>query len=223
MILAQYIGAIIAGYLVGSIPFGVIIGRIASRVDIRDYGSGKTGATNVLRTSGRRAALLVVILDILKGAAAVGLAGLIVRGYSLVVGGLTLNAVLAYSGAALAAVAGHIWPVFLRFRGGRGVATFFGGLAALSLPVAAIGGIILFATMGLTRFASVGSMVGAASTFALLVPLTLLNGDSVEYLVYSIAGTALIVAMHKDNIWRLIAGKERRIGEKVATGNSSKH
>jgi len=216
MILAQYIGAIIVGYLVGSIPFGVLVSRVSSRVDVRDYGSGKTGATNVLRTSGRKAALLVVLLDILKGSLAVVFAGLIVGGSDLVVGDLTLREVVAHSGAALAAVVGHIWPVFLKFRGGRGVATFFGGLAALSLLAAVIGAVILLAAMALTRFASVGSMAGAAGAFAVLLLLTLLGGSPVEYLAYSLAGALLIIAMHRDNIGRLLAGTERRIGQKVA-------
>ncbi len=216
MILAQYIGAIVVGYLVGSIPFGVLVSRISSRVDVRDYGSGKTGATNVLRTSGRKAALLVVLLDIIKGSLAVVFAGLIVGGSDLVLGDLTLGEVVAHSGAALAAVAGHIWPVFLKFRGGRGVATFFGGLAALSLLAAVIGAVILLAAMALTRFASVGSMAGAAGACAFLLSLTILNGTPVEYLAYSLAGMLLIIAMHRDNIGRLVAGTERKIGEKVA-------
>jgi len=220
MIVAQLIAAIVVGYLLGSIPFGVLVGRISSRVDVRDYGSGKTGATNVLRTSGRKAALLVVLLDILKGALAVVLARLIVGG-NLVISDPNQEAIVAQSGAALAAVAGHIWPVFLKFRGGRGVATFFGGLAALSLLAAVIGGIILFAAMALTRFASVGSMVGAAGTCAVLLPLTLLDGSPVEYLTYSLAGAVLVIAMHRDNIGRLLAGTERRIGQKVTLDNHS--
>jgi len=219
MILAQYIGAIIVGYLVGSIPFGVLVSRISSRVDVRDYGSGKTGATNVLRTSGRKAALLVLLLDVLKGSLAVFFAWLIVGGSDLVVGNLTLREVVAHSGAALAAVVGHIWPVFLKFRGGRGVATFFGGLAGLSLLAALIGTVILFAAMALTRFASVGSIAGAAGTIAVLLPLTLLKDEPVVYLAYSLAGTLLIIAMHRDNIGRLLAGTERRIGQKVTLGN----
>jgi len=218
MIVAQFVTAIVVGYLMGSIPFGVLVGRISSRVDVRDFGSGKTGATNVLRTSGRKAALLVVLMDVLKGSLAVVFAGMIVGKNALMVGDVALEVMVAQSGAALAAVAGHIWPVFLKFRGGRGVATFFGGLAALSLLVAVIGAIILFATMALTRFASVGSIAGAAGTFVVLLPLTLLNGESVAYLAYSLAGAALVIAMHRDNIGRLMAGTERRIGEKVALG-----
>lgn len=215
MIVAQFGAAVIIGYLLGSIPFGLLVSKLSGKGDIREYGSGKTGATNVLRTAGRKAAVLVVTLDVGKGAAAVLLAGLVVGKSYLVVGDL------APVTAALAAMVGHIWPVFLRFHGGRGVATFFGGLAALS-PVAAIFGVVvLIGTMGLTRFASVGSMAGAVGAGAILVPLTILSGSPVGYLVYALIGAVLVIVMHRDNIGRLVSGTERKIGEKVVAGDSS--
>lgn len=220
MIVAQFITAVIIGYLLGSIPFGLLVSKMSGKGDIREYGSGKTGATNVLRTAGRKAAVLVVTLDVGKGAVAVLLAGLVVGKSYLVVGDL------AQVAAALAAMGGHIWPVFLGFRGGRGVATFFGGLAALS-PVAAIFGVVvLLVVVGLTRFASVGSIAGAIGTGAILVLLTVLNVSPVEYLVYALIGAVLIIIMHRDNIGRLVSGTERKIGEKVVVGdspNSTRH
>lgn len=215
MIVAQFIAAVIIGYLLGSIPFGLLVSKLSGKGDIREYGSGKTGATNVLRAAGRKAAVLVVTLDAGKGVLAVLLAGLVVGKSYLVVGDL------AQVAAALAAMGGHIWPVFLRFRGGRGVATFFGGLAVLS-PVAAIfGGVVLIGTMGLTRFASAGSIAGTIGACAVLVPLTILNGSPLEYLVYALIGAVLVIVMHRDNISRLVSGTERRIGEKVVAGDSS--
>ncbi len=215
MIIAKFIAVVIIGYLLGSIPFGVLIARRSAKVDIRQYGSGKIGATNVLRTAGRKAAVAVVSLDLLKGMLAVVFAGLIFGRSYLVVGDFALGTLVAQVLAALAAVAGHIWPVFLKFRGGRGVATFFGGLVALCPAVAIFGGEILIIGAGLTRFASLGSIAGAVGTYAVLVPLTIMNGFPVEYLAYALIGTIAIVVMHRDNIARLVSGKERKLGDKA--------
>lgn len=215
MIIAQFAAVVIIGYLLGSIPFGQLIGRRSAKVDLRQYGSGRTGATNVLRTAGRKAAALVAGLDVLKGVLAVVLAGIIVGSNYLVVGNFGLGVLVAQVMAALAAMAGHIWPVFLGFRGGRGVATFFGGLVVLS-PVAAIfGGSILIMGAGLTGYASLGSIVGAVGTYAILVPLTILGRFPLEYLVYTLIGTIVVIIMHRDNIVRLISGKERKLGQKA--------
>jgi len=215
MIVAQYFAAVIVGYLLGSIPFGLLISRRFTRVDIREYGSGKTGATNVLRTAGRKAAVLVAILDISKGALAVVLAGLLVGKSYLVVGDFGLGALLAQVLAAAASVAGHNWSIFLKFRGGSGVATFFGGLIALCPIVALFGGEIIIIGASLTRFVSLGSIAGVVGTYAILVPLTVFNGFPIEYLVYALLGTFMVIYMHRGNIARLLSGKERKLGEKA--------
>ena len=215
MIIAQFVAVVILGYLLGSIPFGVLASKRMAKVDVRQYGSGKMGATNVLRTAGKKAAIAVVALDIVKGVLAVVFAGLIVGDGYLVVGNVAFGTLVAQVLAALAAIAGHIWPVFLRFRGGRGVATFLGGLVALCPPAAIFGGEILVIGAGLTRYASVGSIAGAVGTYAILVPLTIFNGFPIEYLVYALVGTVIIIVMHRDNIARLISGKERRLGERA--------
>ncbi|HEY92333.1 MAG TPA: glycerol-3-phosphate acyltransferase [Dehalococcoidia bacterium] len=215
MIVAKFIGVVILGYLLGSIPFGVLIGRRSASVDVRQHGSGKTGMTNVLRTAGKKAAAAVVTLDALKGVLAVVFAGLIVGREFLVVGNFALGVLVAQCLAALAAVAGHNWSVFLRFRGGRGVATFFGGLIALCPPAALFGGEVLIIGAGLTKFASIGSIAGAVGTYTILVPLTIMNGFPIEYLVYALIGTIIIIIMHRDNIARLISGKERKLGDKA--------
>lgn len=215
MIVGKYIACILVGYLMGSIPVGYLVARRAAKVDVRDYGSGSTGMTNVLRTAGTRAAALVVIADLVKGALAVVFAGLIVGNSYLAVGDFGLGMPLGQVLAALAAVAGHNWPVFLKFRGGRGVATFFGGMAAF-LPVAALfGGEILLIGAVATRFASLGSIAGVVGSYAVIVPLTVLNGWPLEYLVYGLVGVLVIVIMHRGNIARLLSGKERRLGEKA--------
>lgn len=215
MIIAQFILVTLVGYLLGSIPFGVLIGRRQAKVDIRQHGSGRTGATNVLRTLGRKAAITVVFLDILKGVLAVVFAGVIISNNYLMLGDFGLGLFFAQVIAALAAVSGHIWPVFIGFKGGRGVATYFGGLIALYPAAAIFGGEVFIIGIGLTGFASLGSISGVVGAYAILVPLTIMHGFPVEYLAYVLIGTTLIIYMHRDNIKRLLAGRERRIGDKV--------
>jgi len=123
--------------------------------------------------------------------------------------------------AALAAIAGHIWPVFFRFRGGRGVATFIGGLIALCTPAALFGGEVMIIGAGLTRYVSLGSIAGAVSTYAILIPLHILNGFPIEYLGYTLFGAIIVLITHRDNIVRLISGKERKLGDMVKETNLS--
>ncbi len=220
MIIAKFVAVVVIGYLLGSIPFGLLISRRSAKVDVRQHGSGKIGATNVLRTAGGKAAALVASLDVSKGMLAVVFAGLIVGRSYLVVGDFALGMLVAQVMAALAAIAGHIWSVFLKFRGGRGGATFFGGLIALCPVAALFGGEILIIGAGLTKFASLGSIAGAVGTYAILVPLTILNGFPIEYLAYALIGTIVVIVMHRDNIARLVSGKERKLGEKAETMDS---
>ena len=215
MIIAKFAAVVILGYLLGSIPFGLLIGRRSAKVDLRQCGSGRTGATHVLRTAGQKAAALVAVLDVSKGGLAVLFAGLIVRGDYLVLGEFGVGMLVAQVLAALAAILGHNFPVFVKFKGGRGVATFFGGLVALCPVVALFGGEILIIGAGLTKYASLGSIAGVVGTYAILVPLTIMNDFPVEYLAYTLLGTIIIIFMHRDNIARLIKGKERKLGEKA--------
>jgi glycerol-3-phosphate acyltransferase PlsY len=222
IVIIKFVSVAILGYLLGSIPFGYFLSRRQAKVDVRQYGSGKTGATNVLRTAGRKWALLVAALDVIKGVLAVVFAGLIVGADLLVIGNIGFGALVAQVLAALAAIVGHNWSIFLKFKGGRGVATYFGGLVALC-PVAAIfGGEIIVIGAGLTKFVSLGSIAGAVGSYAILVPLTIFNGFPVEYLFYALVGAVIIFIMHRDNIRRLISGKERKFGEKAeGIGSSS--
>ena len=215
MIILQLVLVVIVGYLLGSIPFGLLLGKKFANTDIRTVGSGKTGATNVLRTAGKKAYALAVLLDGFKGALAVVFAGIIFGRNYLVIGDFAMGLLVAQCLAALAAIAGHNWPIFLKFKGGRGGATFFGGLVALSPVVALFGGQVLIIGTGLTKFASLGSIAGVVGTYSILIPLTILNGFPIEYLIYTLIGTVIIIVMHRDNIIRLFNGKERRIGEKA--------
>ena len=215
MIISKFIAVALLGYLLGSIPFGALIGRRRTGADIRRYGSGKTGATNVLRMAGFKAAALGAGLDISKGVLAVVFAGLIVGRDYLVVGNFGLGILVAQVIAALAAVVGHIWPVFLKFHGGRGVATFFGGLLALYPAAAIFGGEVLIIGAGLTRFASLGSIAGAVGVYVILAFLTIMYGFPIEYLAYALVGAIIIIIMHRDNIRRLLSGRERKLGDKA--------
>ena len=215
MIIAKFAAVIVIGYILGSIPSGVIVCRLLTGVDVRQYGSGKMGMTNVMRMAGKKAAVAVFLLDLLKGALAVIFAGLIIGTDYLMLGSIFMGALAAQVLAALAAVAGHIYPVFVKFRGGRGVLAFFGGLAAIYPLAALIGGVAFVMGMSLSRYVSLGSIVGTVVTYILLVPLTILNGFPIEYLIYTLAGAVIVFVMHRDNIARLVVGKERRLGEKA--------
>jgi len=220
VIIAKFIVVVLIGYLLGSIPFGLLISRRGGKVDVRQVGSGKTGATNVLRTAGKKAAAMVVVLDLAKGALAVVFAGMIFSTDYVMIGDYQLwLAPSAHVLAALAAVFGHTWPIFLKFKGGRGMATFLGGLLVFCPPAAIFGGEVLIIGAGVTRYMSLGSIAGAVGTYAILVPLAILNGFPLEYLVYALVGAIFIIIMHRDNIARLLSGKERRLGEKVPVEN----
>jgi len=213
----KFLITILLGYLLGSIPIGVIASRLAGKGDIRQWGSGKTGATNVLRTVGKKAAVLVLLLDMGKGALAVFLAGHIMQSDYLVLGENTVwPLVFASQGAAaIAAIAGHNWSVFLGFKGGRGVSTFMGALAALCPVAAVVSGEVFIIGAGLTRYASFASIAGIITSAAILVPLTFCSGFPVEYFFYTLISGVVIIYMHRDNIQRLRTGTERKLGEKA--------
>ncbi len=211
----KFILVTLIGYLVGSIPFGLIFGRLKAKMDIRDYGSGRTGGTNVLRTMGRGAFVIVVALDVLKGAVAVLLAGFIVGSGYIQAGLYDMGRPAAMSLAALATVIGHIWPIFAHFKGGRGVGTFIGTMFAICPVAALFGGEIVIISAGLSGFASLGSLTGVVGAYAMMIPLTFLYGFPIEYLLYAMAGCILIAAVHYDNIVRLFNGRERKLNQKA--------
>ena len=214
---ARYLASIMCGYLIGSIPWGLILAKKMANVDVRQMGSGKIGTTNVLRSAGKKAAILSLVLDILKGAAAVVMAGFIVDKSYVMVGNLGFGSLVGQILAGLAAVAGHNWSIFLGFKGGSGVATFFGGWLALFPMVGLFGGGLLGVGAVSTLFMSLGSIAGVVGTYAILVPLTILNGLPIEYLLYASVGTAMIIYTHRGNIKRLLSGKERKLGQKAET------
>ncbi|MDD4859222.1 MAG: glycerol-3-phosphate 1-O-acyltransferase PlsY [Dehalococcoidales bacterium] len=217
MIIAKYVAVALIGYLLGAIPFGLIIGKRYARADIRQFGSGKTGTTNVLRVAGKKAAILVCLLDLAKGGLAVFLAGLVFGAEYLMIDDFSLwwPARSGQVVAALAAVAGHTWPVYIKFKGGRGVATYLGALLVLCPPAGLFGSEILIIGAGLTKYMSLGSIAGAVGSYAILVPLTIINGFPIEYLAFALLGAIFLIVMHRDNIGRLLHGRERKLGEKA--------
>jgi glycerol-3-phosphate acyltransferase PlsY len=195
-------------YLIGSIPWGLLIGKVFYGIDVRDYGSRRTGATNVLRTMGKGAALAASVLDVTKGVAAVLLARWLLP-----------EQPWAHALAALLVAVGHNWPIFVGFRGGRGVLVSIGAVGVLYWPVV----ILLLATgavvMWRSRFVSLTSIMGAALTPVFFIFFYVVNrGRSVPiaYVVYSVVGAALVIASHRDNIQRLRAGTESRLGQRVS-------
>jgi glycerol-3-phosphate acyltransferase PlsY len=186
--------ALVAAYLIGGIPFGYLVVKWKTGADVRSSGSGNIGATNVLRTTGRAAGVITLLLDIVKGAFAVWLTGK-----------MTGGSIHWMSGAALAVMVGHAYPVFLKFKGGRAVASFIGAYLYLApVPLFAVL-IVWVATVAFTRYVSLGSIL-AAGTFPLAV--WLLKQPPLSLVAASIVSAALIVYRHRDNIARIRAGTE---------------
>ncbi|MFB0557010.1 MAG: glycerol-3-phosphate 1-O-acyltransferase PlsY [Dehalococcoidia bacterium] len=210
MIIAKFIAAVIIAYLLGSIPFGLIIGKLKGSVDVRKYGSGKTGATNVMRTVGTKFGILTMILDVVKAAGAVVLAGVIIDSGALTIGSIPLHQ-MAQVTAGLAAVAGHNWPIFARFKGGRGVTAYFGTLFVIYPPAAIFGVEVLAISALRSRHMSLGSILGVLAAWCLLVPLTIIYDSPPIYLAYGLAVIALLIYQHRGNISRLQQGTERRL------------
>lgn len=198
--------AAILGYFLGAIPFGLLIGRWTRGIDLRAYGSHRTGATNALRTLGAPAAAGVFVLDVAKGVAAVLIARLLFAGDPVVEWAAAL--------AGLAAIVGHNWSVFIGFTGGRGVATSAGALGAMTPWTLVFLLPIVFAVMWRTRYVSLGSIVGAVSAPIITAFLAGVGWASVQAIAYALASGLLVTVAHADNIGRLRAGTERRIGQK---------
>jgi len=205
----EYAATIALGYLMGSLPWGLIVGYIWLRRDIRESGSGKTGTTNVLRTAGKIPAALVMILDISKGAV------------PALVGRYVFDNDGAAAAGAAAAVVGHVWPVFAGFRGGRGVASTYGGILGLA-PLLSLGFPVVGALLVVgTRYMSVMSVVGVPICAVAVAIAAALGWTEPEYAAFALFATVLVEYKHLPNIRRLRAGTEPKLGQggnKPATG-----
>jgi glycerol-3-phosphate acyltransferase PlsY len=197
--------AAVTGYLLGSVPFGLIASKLRGGVDLREYGSGKTGFTNSLRVLGLKRSLPVFLGDFLKGL----IAALLPLLY--------MDDPWARAAGGLAAVIGHVWPVFAGFRGGRGVLTGGAVLLALSplatLAILPIAGLVLYRW----RFMSLMSISAAALAGVSFAVFAALDLHPWAFVVAAISGGALIVILHHDNIERLRAGTERKVGQRIET------
>ncbi|WP_400163804.1 glycerol-3-phosphate 1-O-acyltransferase PlsY [Brevibacillus sp. TJ4] len=189
----------VISYLIGSISFSYLISKKIAGIDIRSHGSGNAGATNTLRVLGKGPAIAVLILDALKGLAAMGIAHLLT------------GDPLAYAVAGLFAIAGHNWPIFFGFRGGKGIATTLGVALGFSPLAFLIGAVIAVIAIAITRYVSLGSLLLVTA-----LPIVIYLLDKPAAFVW----TSLILAIfayirHYDNIRNLLSGKERKIGEKA--------
>jgi glycerol-3-phosphate acyltransferase PlsY len=193
------IPAILAAYLIGSVPFALLLARRWGATDLRRIGSGNLGAANVLRASGVRAGVLVAVLDVAKGAVSVLVAERVAGGAA------------APAAAALAAIVGHVYPVWLRFRGGKGVATACGAFSILT-PLAIPPALTIFVVIvWATKYISLGSMLASLA----LPPIAYAMGSPEPAVIAASAASAIIVFRHRSNFVRLRAGTERRLGVRV--------
>ncbi len=214
----------IIGYLWGSIPAGYWMGKLirGKDFDIRDYGSHKIGATNVLRTLGRVPALIVLLFDLFKG-----------LGPTLIA---TLVPIFQGAGwgptvAALAALIGHIYPVFIGFKGGRGVLTGAGALLVISPLTFFISMVALVITIVTSRFVSLGSIVGSLTSiicgilfyFIGRIDPAFFGKVTLAQMIFMVIGPAIVIIVHYDNIGRLLSGTERKIGQKVNLEEGTSH
>ena len=190
--------AVVAAYLIGSIPFSFLVARAFGVTDVRRVGSGNVGATNVLRSAGRSAGALALLLDATKGVAAPLLAGWLEPARPEV-----------RALAAVAAVVGHMYPVWLGFRGGKGVATGLGAFAPLTPKAALAAAAAFLLTTATTRYVSLGSVTGAATLAALAF---VLHGPSAAAWA-AVATATLVIVRHRSNLRRLLEGSERRVGD----------
>lgn len=200
---------IVASYLLGSIPFGYILVRIFRGEDVRQSGSGNIGATNVSRKS-PVLGVFTLLLDSLKGASAVLLAGMVCGNHS------SLHLHRAMSLAALFAVTGHIFPVWLKFRGGKGVATGLGSFIVIAPKAVLLAAVVFAIIVALFRYISLGSII-AVALFPVFTWMLHEYGSSRQALLFMSLASLLIIVKHHQNIRRLLAGTENRFGSKRAT------
>ena len=206
--------SLLAGYLLGSIPSGYLAGRWLMGIDIRREGSGSTGATNVLRVVGKGPALAVFLVDVGKGALAVLLAKDFLDGGALAAQAAAVDSWVVVAG--LAALAGHIWPVWLGWKGGKAVATGLGMLLGLAWPVGLACFGIFLTVLSASRIVSLSSVVAAISLPLLMLGWFPSQGFGIRwpYLALAVITTVLVVWRHRTNLQRLMAGTEPRLGEK---------
>ena len=204
-----------AAYLIGSVPVGVIVCKLFGGADPREHGSGSMGATNVLRTAGKKAAALVFLFDFGKGVLMIGLSLLLVP-----------DAKLLHALTGTFVIVGHTWPVFAGFKGGKGISTGWGAILMLS-PIAASVTLVGLAVAVVTRYVSLGSIIGASLGVVALIVLSFVDLSisvdyaTIEYLAFAIPSVLLILYSHRENMMRLRRGTENRLDINAAEGSSA--
>ncbi len=196
----QYVYFLPISYLLGSIPWGYLLTQTIKGMDVREYGSGSTGTSNVLRTAGGALAAAALVLDASKGVLAVLLARVVA------------DTEVAQVAAGLAALVGHNWPIFLDFKGGRGIATGVGGLLMMSPLSAAIAIAAFLPITLLTRYLSLGSICAVITAFVAMLVLVMVADTSSTFLYYTGIGGVVIIWQHRGNIQRMLNGTENRLG-----------
>ena len=188
------------GYLIGSIPVGLIIGKLKAGIDIRKHGSQSTGATNALRILGTKSAILVLVLDFLKGAIPIFCL--------MLVNEINSNNAILIAICGIAIIFGHNWPIFAGFKGGKGVAAAV-GIATVLNPLSALAAILMFLPiLFFTRYVSLGSILGAITAMIILVVQSISVINDYNYISALIIGPLLVIK-HHENIGRLLSGNER--------------
>ncbi len=208
MIISLLLIAVI-GYLWGSIPSGYWMGKLlrGKDFDIREYGSKKTGATNVRRIFGNGPAAIVFIIDLSKGIGPALLARYVPvlngAGWGIMIAGIT-------------ALLGHCYPIFIGFRGGRGVVTGAGATLVMSPLIFLIAAVVAVGTIAISRYVSLGSILGALTIILCGIIFRVLGWVTTPEVIFLVVGPAFVILLHYDNIGRLLAGKERKLGQKEA-------
>lgn len=199
-VVVQYAYFLPISYLLGSVPWGYLLTQTIKGMDVREYGSGSTGTSNVLRTAGGALAAAALVLDVSKGVLAVLLARVVAE------------TEVAQVTAGLAVLAGHNWPIFLDFRGGRGIATGVGGLLMMSPLSGAIAIAAFLPITLLTRYLSLGSICAVITALVAMLVLVMVRDTPSTYLYYTGIGGAVIIWQHRGNIQRMLNGTENRLG-----------
>lgn len=201
----EYVIIAVLGYLLGSINASILVSKLIYKKDIRDFGSGNAGTTNMLRTFGKGAALLVLIIDILKGVFAALIGNSIAGGLGMLVGGLF-------------AIFGHNWPVYFKFKGGKGILTSASVLFVIDWRIALLLTAIVLIIIAITRYVSLGSIIGCIlAPFCFYFISNYRGIDSIQVLAFITIIAALGIFRHRTNIKKLISGTESKLGQKAVS------
>lgn len=198
----RFIIAVIIAYLLGSLNFSIIISKLTMKKDIRDFGSGNAGTTNSLRVMGMKKTVFVLLGDILKGVAAIFIASRLVY---------DANFAILRSAASIACILGHTYPVFFKFRGGKGVLTTAAVIGSFNLPVCLIAVSVFVIIVAITRYVSLGSIIAIWTVPFLFMIFEGFSFDGVVYIILGTVIAAFVTYLHRSNIKRLVAGNENKL------------